>query len=144
MATDTELQEKVVQLTAEVNGFKQKVPDLTRQVEEATNKVTQLTAERDALVARLSAVRLEQVKALFKALGKEFTDAAAAPYLALTEEAFTAITADMGGVAKFSADNPLFKDIAQGDPKGKEDKGTAELLSVENIYAKRRAAATGK
>lgn len=75
--------------------------------------IAALTAERDAAQARVAELewqvatlsatvagmqqtaRLSAVRALFSDLGREFSDAAAAPYVALSAESFDAIAADM-------------------------------------------------
>lgn len=79
---------------------------------------TQLAAEKTAREAAESAVagvmaqaRLTAVKALFADVGKEFSDESAAPYLAIPDEAFAALAADLRAL-KPTIDPALTRQVA--------------------------------
>jgi hypothetical protein len=114
-----------------------KIEALEAKIEALTADLDQHKARADAAEAALNdtklAARTSEVKALFDELGREFTEAAAAHYMALEDEAFAAISADLKQ-AKPRANEILFSEQATGDPTGK-----ARTLSAESIYEKRRA-----
>lgn len=82
------------------------MPDNTQAMERLQAEVAELkqqlqdaTAERDRLKQQLEAqarqARLSAVQALFKELGREYSEEAAKPYLALSEEQFEALRKDL-------------------------------------------------
>lgn len=98
---------------------KARIAELEAQASAATAELAARTAERDTARAELAAVqtaaRTEAVRALFRDTGREFTDAAAAPYLALPADAFAALAADLRAVsARAGADPALFREQATG------------------------------
>lgn len=101
-------------------------PESTAAQAALAARITALESDNKALLARaeaaekdLAAVRREarivEVKALFSATGREFSEAAAAPYVALAAEAFKAIAADLAALAK-AAPEHLFREQATAPP----------------------------
>lgn len=72
--------------------------------EAATQKEKERADRADAeLAAFRTARRTEDVKALFSAIGKEFKDELAKPYLSMSDEAFTAVAAELKAKPKLPA-----------------------------------------
>lgn len=88
---------------------------------------TQLETQRKA--ARMSAVQ-----SLFSALGREMSDAAAAPYLAMDEATFSAVAADLKA-AKPTAPAHLFS--AQATAGVEPDAPQVPAINLNQIYSKR-------
>jgi hypothetical protein len=78
---------------------------------------TEAKSASEALQAFSRARRDEAVRDLFSALGRVHTADAAAPYLAMDENTFSAVAADLRklSVAKRPADSVLFSDLADGN-----------------------------
>lgn len=105
---------------------------LQRQVADLTTQITGLQASADAATARADAAeaaladqqraaRVEQVRALFAATGREYSDEAAAPYIAMDATLFAAVSADMKAI-KPAAPESLFRTQADdGAPAGGQD-----------------------
>lgn len=114
-----------------------KIEALEAKIDALMADVDQHKARADAAEAALNdtklAARTSEVKALFDTLGREYTEAAAAHYMSLEDEAFAAIAADLKQ-AKPRANDSLFNEQATGDPTRK-----AKTLSAESIYENRRA-----
>ena len=110
--------------------------------EERARLTTLLTAARDAQKQseeRFEAARRERrvqdTRALFAALDREWTEAASAPYLEMSEAAFAAIAADLRAARPELPDH-LRRELAIN---GADDKPVT--LDVAAIFAARRAAA---
>ena len=92
MPTNEELTERVNELTAERDK-------LTARAETAEASVTELTVRAETAESELAeqkrSVREGEVKQLFQATGREFSDDAAKPYIELSDEAFAAVRKDM-------------------------------------------------
>lgn len=114
-----------------IRALEAQIADLSTQLHAA--EAARAAAEQSLADTHLSA-RRAQVQALFSELGRECTDAAAAPYLALTAEAFAAIAADLRA-AKPKAPAHLFGEQATGDPAA----GAPVTLNTQAIYAQRQA-----
>jgi hypothetical protein len=135
-----EIDPKVAELTAELNGMRPKLNDVQQQV--AT-----LTAERDALKAKLAAsdarlaeMRTGAVKALFTECGLEATDAKVAAYADMSQEVFDTVAANLRTAhagPDAEADPALFQHQATGDPDtppaGKVQ--PRKLRPVSQLYA---------
>lgn len=98
---------------------------LRKQNTELSAKVAELTTDRDGLRKELEAARKEldeikrkareeKVKALFSAIGVEYTDEAASPYLEMSSKAFEAVSAHMKAAKPKGADN-LSEEMLAGD-----------------------------
>ncbi len=116
-------------------------PDLASQVADLTAHLAAATARADAAETALNAERATArqfaVKTLFNALGRPLDDAAIAPYLTLSAEAFAAVSADLTALAAKPALPPsLFQAQATGDPAPPP----APALNPTDIYAARRVA----
>jgi hypothetical protein len=134
-----EVDPKVAELTAELNG-------LRPQLSDATQQVAKLTAERDAFKAKLTAaetrlteMRTGAVKALFTDCGLTYDDAKAAPYLGMSQEVFDSVAANLRAAhtPATGADDALFQHQATGDPNG-TPAGKVEprkLRPVSELYA---------
>lgn len=84
----------------------QTINDLTAQLDAMRGQVQALTSERDTLQGRVAelegqvqaqrqATRLSAVRELFAGIGREFSEDAARPYAAMSDEAFAAVSADL-------------------------------------------------
>lgn len=124
------------------------IEQLQARVAELEASVATLTGERDALKTENDTLklaseqaakdaRLSEVKKLFADTGRTFSDEAAKPYVALSADAFEAISKDMR--AAKPANPKLFSEQATGGG-GKDDKGGAVTLSATDIFAARRKA----
>lgn len=77
-------------------------------------------AAEAALGQMAQASRKNEVQALFSAIGREFSDEAARPYMAMPAELFAAVSADLSALVKpkqapaDSAPDYLFKQVANG------------------------------
>ena len=109
MSDNTELQ-------AEVDQLKAQVADLTA-------KLSATAGERDAekaradeaqakLGAQVTAARTAEVKSLFAALKREYTDDAAKPYIAMDDAAFAAVSADLKASSKVQLPAHLTRETA--------------------------------
>lgn len=94
------------------------IADLTAKLSAATDTNKQLSdkiAARDADdVKKAQAQRVDEVKALFKATGREYKDEAAKPYLEMSAETFAAVSADLKS-GKPKLDPKLLSAGATGD-----------------------------
>ncbi|MCL2872421.1 MAG: hypothetical protein FWF41_05520 [Betaproteobacteria bacterium] len=94
-------------------------------------KIAELEAQVSALNEKFSArqkeTRTKSVREMFAALGREWTDDAAEPYIAMSEEAFAAVSKDMLAVKpKPAGDKSLFSSTAND---GQDAGETAEHLA---------------
>lgn len=103
----------------------------------------QSIAERDATIADLqsqieqfhAAQRDADIKALFSALNREFSDDAAKPYRGMTLEQFTAISADLKSMRQ--TPNPhLFSAVATGSIQELDARAAASALNAQVSGAK--------
>jgi phage head maturation protease len=87
------------QMSAELEA---KIADLQSQLSAAQAELSAEKAQREAAESQIqeiqAAARLEAVKSLFVELGREFSDAAAQPYLGLPDSAFALLSADLRAV----------------------------------------------
>lgn len=91
-----------------------------------------------ALAGLKASTRIEQVKELFAAIGREYSDEAAKPYLGMDETAFAAVSADMKA-SKPQVPDSLFSAHATAGQSGQEsDQGEKLSLDPSKIYAARR------
>lgn len=115
---------------------KARIAELEAQSSAATAELSARTAERDSARAELATVqtaaRTEAVRMLFRDTGRDFTEAAAAPYMALPADAFAVLAADLRACsARSGADPALFREQATGgaasaDPE--RDQAVAAML----------------
>jgi hypothetical protein len=128
-----ELQEQVAALKAQNEAL---AADNARLKADSEAREAQLAAERKAK-------READIKALFSATGREFSEVSAQAYMDLSDAAFAAISADLSASAKRSAPEYLFSHVAVGgDEDGEAVKGgTVAKLDASTIYANRRKAA---
>lgn len=115
------------------------VADLTGQIAGLTQQLAAANARADAAESTLSAqqkaARLAAVKTLFEALGREWDDAKAEPYLDMSDAAFASVAADLKS-ARPSHDPTLFSATAT---RGKDASGgAAVVLNAADVYAQRR------
>jgi len=119
-------------------------PDLTAQVAALTAQVGALTARAETAEAALAqtrtAAREQALLSLFAELGRPCPEASKPHYLALADEAFAALAADLRA-SRPAAPANLFSEQAQGPASGPLDgKADARLsLNPADIYAARRA-----
>lgn len=110
--------------------------DLKAQVESLTAQLAAANARADtaesALADSRKTARLSAVKALFSALGREYDDAKAVPYLEMSDAVFAAVSADMQA-AKPARDESLFQQSAKS---GKAPDAQPQL-NISEIYAMR-------
>lgn len=113
--------------------------------DETTAANARATAAETALADMRKQTRMSQVKGLFSAIGREYSDEAAAPYLGMDETTFAAVAADLGKAkpAAPAGDAPahLFSAHAtNGTAQGSQDGADAEKfeLSPIAIYAQRK------
>lgn len=115
--------------------------ELVAQVAALSAQVADLTARAEGAEAELAAVktaaREQALLSLFADLGRPLPEASRPHYLSLSDEAFTALAADLKA-AKPVAPAPLFTEQAQGPAAGPLD-NPAAALSLSSIYAARRA-----
>jgi hypothetical protein len=121
-------------LTAERDTARTRVAELERTNTEQVAQLAALTTERDALTARVVAlegdVRRAAVEAMFKAVGWQFSAEAAAPYVALSADAFAALSKDIVARVKPARDLPahLMQSMTPSGTDGAPQAGA--LLSV--------------
>lgn len=120
-------------LAGQVAALSAQIADLTTQLQAATARAE---SAESALAETQRQTRLAAVRDLFAAVGREFSDEAAAPYLGMPADVFAVVAADLKATrpAK-TVPAHLFQERATGEP------GQAPaLLSASEIYAKRRVA----
>lgn len=120
-----------------------RIAELEQQVTQLSAQVQTLTSERDTARAELQdhqmSVRKEAVKTLFAAIGREFTDAAAAPYLAMPADQFAAVSSDMQAARPApAAPANLFSEQATGGAASSTDPN-AIALAAQQFQAKAKA-----
>lgn len=107
------------------------------RAEQAEAQGLQLTARAEQAEQDLAAVRAgarkSEVLSLFAELGRPCPEAALPHYLALSDEAFSAVAADLRA-AKPTLPGHLFEDQATGEP----GPGSAPSLSLSAIYQARK------
>jgi len=107
------------------------------RAEQAEAQVVQLSARAEQAEQDLAAVRASarqaSVSALFAEIGRACPEAAMPHYLALSDEAFSAVAADLRA-AKPTLPGHLFEDQATGEP----GPGSAPSLSLSAIYQARK------
>lgn len=123
MPTPQELQAQIEQLTGQVTTLTANNAALTAQNKELSDRFTAQAAERRAVA----------IKDLFTAIGQDYTDEAAKPYVSLDETVFSAVAAQMKSL-KAKAGEHLFKGQGEGQ-------GTGSGKSALVLDAERRAAA---
>lgn len=116
--------------TARIAALETQVAELTAKF--AAEKTRADTAET-ALATHKSTARLAAVKALFESTGLEFSDAKAAPYLAMDETAFAAVSEALQSTRP-APDPSLFEATAT---HGKPATPPPVTLSAADIYAAR-------
>lgn len=117
---------------ARIDALTAQVADLTSALDAA--KTDAATAQQALADHQLSA-RKHEVQALFSELGRELTEASAAHYLSLSEDAFASIVTDLRA-GKLLAPAHLFSEQANGEP----GQSIAPTLNTTKIYANRRIA----
>lgn len=114
-----------------------RIAALETQVAELTAKLAAADARADAaetaLATHKSTARLAAVKSLFESTGLEFSDAKAAPYLAMDETAFAAVSEALQSTRP-APDPSLFEATAT---HGKPATPPPVTLSAADIYAAR-------
>ena len=120
---------------AELADLQTQVDDLTAKLAAAEAKA--VTAEAQ-LAADRAAARKLAVEQMFADIGREWTDANAAPYLEMSADAFAVVAADVRSRKPAPPDN-LFQETATGTP-GEDSTPPAAKLSAVGIYNKRRSA----
>jgi len=117
------------------------VEDLQSQITMMKASVEAAETARQVAVSQLETSRKEirkgAVQALFSTIGREFSEAAALPYLGMDDLTFSAIAADLKAVRPTANPN-LFKAEAEN---GKDPGANGEEFSLDpsKIYAARRA-----
>lgn len=119
-------------LAAQIAALEAQVADLRAALDAA--QAAQAQAETTAAEVQLAA-RTAAVQALFTDLNRAYSEAAAAPYLSLPEDAWIAIAADLR-TAKPTPPAHLFREQASGAPVPSAPRPT---LDTTAIYAARRA-----
>lgn len=119
---------EVHQMTDEVKPDP-RVAELEAKLTAAEAKFTLALERAEAAEAALQqlaeSARKTEVQALFSAIGREFSDEAAKPYMAMPAELFAAVSADLSALAKpktppaDSAPDFLFKHQANGSSEDK-------------------------
>ena len=128
----------------------ERIEKLTQQVTQLSAQVQTLTTERDTAVTERDTARTElnnvqmstrkdAVKTLFTAIGREFTDDAAKPYLAMPADQFAAVSADLQA-ARPAPNLPanLFNEQATGGAVQSTDPN-AIVLAAQQFQAKAKA-----
>lgn len=105
------------------------VAELNAKISEQGTTITDLNGRFEA---QEKAARLAAVKALFTDTGREFKDELAAPYLGMSEEAFTAVAKDLRASGKPKLPANLSAEQAKG---GEGGAGDGELKTVEDFQA---------
>jgi len=129
-----ELQEQVASLQASVQAAEQRATEAEARAE---------TAEQ-ALSDHKTQTRMSAVRELFSAIGEEYSDEAAAPYLAMDDTAFSAVSDRMKGLAQQPGSNDnaqLFSEQATGGRQADGDNGEAFAIDTNEIYARMNGAA---
>jgi hypothetical protein len=118
-------------LQAKVDALEAKIADLAAERDNATERADK--AEQAITDMKLSA-RTHAIKTLFAEIGREYSDESAKHYLALPDEVFEGIAADLRA-RKPQAPSHLFSEQATGSP------GTgAAQIDTQSIYDSRRVA----
>jgi hypothetical protein len=112
------------QAQQEIKDLKASVEALEKRAEESDKRAQDAEA---ALQARNSEVRLSQVKEMFSATGREFTEEAAKPYLGMDDATFSAVRADLESSAKAKAAENGHLFSAQAD-NGQAPDGDGALI----------------
>lgn len=146
----TDLEARLEATDVELTAAKAEVVRLTDVCQQAdadkADLEVRLKVARQELADLKADVRLSAVKTLFADLGREFSDAAAKPYLDLTDEVFGFMAAEMKAGASRKSDPVLFQEQATSgrpsDPQSQVVALAAELrktdpsLSVEQATAR--------
>lgn len=119
----------------EVDELKAKIAGLEASVKAAEDRAT---AAESALADHKRTVRASAVKELFAAVGREYTDATAKPYMDMSDEAFAAVSEDMKGMKQAPETDHLFSEHATEGQQHKADEGKFSL-SPNDVYAARRS-----
>lgn len=96
------------ELESKITALEHQVADLSGQL--AAEKTAREAAESALSAVKMSA-RMSAVKALFADMNKDFSDEAAQPYLAIPDEAFAALAADLRAL-KPTIDPALTQQVA--------------------------------
>lgn len=108
--------------------------EMQAAVEAANARATAAEAEatqlREAAASAARTARLTEVRALFEAVGKTFSDEAAAPYVDMSAAQFSATAADMRALRP-TVPAHLFQRAAVGEPgaAGQDSTGRSVLLA---------------
>lgn len=110
---------------AERDEVKAKFAAVTDSLTEATTALADMTIQFNAAKAKMAemreASRKSEIKALFSAIGREFSDDSAKPYMDMSGEQFEFIASELKSIhSKYSAhpdgrDSSLFKEQANGN-----------------------------
>jgi hypothetical protein len=124
--------------TMNEDELKAKIAGLEASVVAAEAKAT---AAETALAEHKRAVRASAVKELFSAIGREHTDESAAPYMDMSDMAFSAVSADLKARVQDADKSHLFADHAtSGTNAGGTNEGEKKFsLNPIDVYAARRA-----
>lgn len=126
------------------------IEELTAKIADLETRMSAVQAERDeavqraetaeqAMAAAAKDARMSAIKDLFSAVGLEFSDAAAEPYVQMDNATFSAVTDQMKNLAADSQNGHLFSD--QADRQTGAGSGTgapAAAIDTNAIYAARR------
>jgi len=112
----------------ELEELKQQINDLKASLEQAQNEAKAAAeraekAEQELATMRRKA-RLSAVKDLFSALGREFSEEAAKPYMEMSDEMFAAVARDMKAAKPRVPENLFHAEATDGEAQ----KGNAEML----------------
>lgn len=101
---------------------------------EALAATTRAEAAETALATQARAVRLAAVQGVFAQIGRPISEADSGAYLALTDDAWSRVSADL--IAAKPKPNPgLFSEQATGEP---DTTPPAKALNLSTIYSARR------
>jgi hypothetical protein len=141
MADQADQVARFAALASERDTARARVTELEAAAVAAAAQIATLTAERDAAVAAVAradaAVRLAAVQAMFSAVGWEFKPEAAAPYVALSAEAFDAVSKDITSRTSRAPTLPqhLMQSLTpEGSAAGSAASGSALLSVVRHAH----------
>ena len=100
----------------------------------ATAAESRATAAESALAAVKRDTRMSAVREMFASTGRQFTDAAAKPYLDMGDEMFSAVAADMVATTSTAPGHLFSEHATSGANHEKPDTGEAFALNPTAIY----------
>lgn len=121
--------------TMTIEALQQKVAELEAQLATKTAEADAATAE---LAAKAKEARTAEVKALFAACNKEFTDEAAAPFTAMDAVQFAAVAATMQELAAKNTKTLPEVLFTQQVAGGADQVQKPVALSITDHYALRK------